>query len=75
MDEHCKVLREKFSAYIDGEACDEDCKAIAEHIETCECCKSCMESLKATRDMLEKMPWPQIPEHLKDRLKSCLKND
>jgi len=73
MDEHCKELMQKFSEYLDGEACDEECQEILKHIEECECCKHCMDTLKYTKDFLNHMPRTELPDDMKDRLKQCLK--
>lgn len=73
MKEHCKELAEKFSEYLDGEACDEDCRLILEHIKECDHCRQCMESLSVTREMLQKLGGQEMPDDLKDRLKACLK--
>ena len=73
MDQHCKDLMERFSEYLDGEMCDEECQDIIKHIEECGCCKHCMDTLKITKDMLNKMPKPDMPQDLKSKLKACLK--
>jgi len=73
MDEHCKELMEKLSGFLDGEVGGREVEEILEHLEECECCKHCYETLKATREMVRTMPAPEMPQDLKDRLKACLK--
>jgi anti-sigma factor RsiW len=73
MDEHCKELMEKLSSYLDGEAESREVEEILAHLEKCDCCRHCYETLKATRQMVQTMPAPEMPRDLKNRLKACLK--
>jgi anti-sigma factor RsiW len=73
MKNECAELEERLSAFLDGEAPEEDVAELLKHLEECHCCRSCLETLRATRALLRKMPHPEIPPEMKARLKACLK--
>ncbi len=73
MSDHCQELMERFSEYLDGEMCDEECQELLGHLEECACCKNCLETLRQTKNLLNKMPAEDMPADLKERLKNCLK--
>ena len=75
MSEHCRQLADKLSAYLDGELQEKDAKEVMKHLEECECCRHCVETLKLTRDTVRKMSKPEMPKDMKDRLKSCLRKN
>jgi len=73
MKEDCQQLIERVSAYLDGEVEGQDLAELLHHLEECRCCQHCLATLRATRELLRKMPAPQLPDDLKARLKACLK--
>jgi anti-sigma factor RsiW len=73
MSDHCQELADKLSGYIDGEIDGEELDTMIKHLEECQCCQKCLETLQATRNMISKMERPEIPPDMKERLKSCLK--
>jgi anti-sigma factor RsiW len=73
MKNECAELAERLSAFLDGEAPEADVAGLLQHLEKCHYCRSCLETLRATRALLQKMPSPEIPPEMKARLKACLK--
>jgi len=71
----CKEHFEKLSAYLDGELQDEDAAEIIKHLEECDCCKTCLETLQKSRELLTRMPAPEMPEDMKSRLKDCIRRE
>ncbi len=55
----CQKVRGKLSEYLDGRLPPEKRKAIESHIGECEACRHELESLKATVNLLRRMP--QVP--------------
>ncbi len=70
---HCRQLFDQMSAYLDGELDAGKAREIKKHLDECECCKSCLDSVRQVRDLLRTKPAAKIPSDLKNRLKDCLK--
>jgi len=75
MNKTCHELADQLSACLDGELEGECLEEILTHLEECDCCKQCADEIKATRDLIGKLPPPQMPEDMKQRLKACLKKE
>ncbi len=71
----CKEHFDKLSAYLDGELSGENVSELLRHLEECDCCRSCLETLKASRELLSRMPAPEMPEDMKSRLKECIRRE
>ncbi|MFP4641448.1 MAG: zf-HC2 domain-containing protein [Dehalococcoidia bacterium] len=59
----CERVRERFSAFLDGclDHVEED--AVRYHVGRCEQCRSELESIDATRELLQWMPSENVPRH------------
>lgn len=73
MEKECREITDRLSAYLDGEVEGQDLEELVRHLEECGCCRHCLAEIKAVRESLRKMPAPEIPRDLKDRLKACLR--
>ena len=70
----CIKLADKISAHLDGELSGKELADLLRHLEECGCCRNCLDTLRQTRNMLERLPAPEMPADLKARLKACLKD-
>jgi anti-sigma factor RsiW len=75
MKDECLRLAEKISALLDGDLGGPELAELLRHLDECGCCRHCLETLRQTRALLERLPAPEMPPELKARLKACLKND
>ncbi len=57
----CEKAREKFSLLLDGRLDHVEEDAVRYHIERCEQCRSELESMDATRELLQWMPSENVP--------------
>ncbi len=75
MDQECRDLTDRLSAYLDGELAGDDLAEIIRHLEECGCCRECLNEIRAVRDALRKIKTPEMPPGLTDRLKTCLQQN
>jgi anti-sigma factor RsiW len=68
----CKDHFDKISACLDGDLAECEMDEVLKHLQECPCCQECHDTIKAVKEMLGKMPQPEMPPDLKARLKSCL---
>lgn len=73
MNRDCAKLIELCFAYLDGELEDKKLEMVLRLLEERVCCRHCHETLRQTRELLSRMPSPELPAELKERLKGCLK--
>ncbi|MFP3975288.1 MAG: anti-sigma factor family protein [Dehalococcoidia bacterium] len=59
----CKRVRERFSSFLDGRLDHVEEDEVRYHIQRCEHCRSELESMEATRDLLQWMPSENVPRH------------
>jgi anti-sigma factor RsiW len=64
----CKDIREKLSAYMDGELDAALMKAVTDHVEACEACRDEVRRMEAAWDLLESVPVPEPSLGLKGRI-------
>ncbi|MEA3366900.1 MAG: zf-HC2 domain-containing protein, partial [Planctomycetota bacterium] len=62
----CKQVREHLSAYLDRELTAELATAVRHHLASCPECRAMLEELRATADLLGRLPAQQAPEGLAD---------
>ena len=73
MSEECRKYFDRISEYLDGELEDEICKEIDAHMEKCPECRRCIESLKKTVELCRETAKEEIPQDVRERLKSTLR--
>jgi len=62
----CKQVREHLSAYLDRELTAELATAVRHHLASCPECRAMLEELRATADLLGRLPAQQAPDGLAD---------
>ncbi|MFP4393297.1 MAG: anti-sigma factor family protein [Desulfohalobiaceae bacterium] len=73
MPDQCLKYAEHISQYLDGELDHGLSHKIQEHLQACENCRHCLQSLQLTIQLLQqKTPWEQVPEETRDRLRQRL---
>ena len=70
----CLKLADKISVHLDGELSGPELTDLLRHLEECQCCRHCLETIRQTRKLLECLPPPEIPTDLKAKLRACLKD-
>ncbi|MCX5676297.1 MAG: anti-sigma factor [Planctomycetota bacterium] len=60
----CDQVREHLSAYLDKELTAELSAAVRAHLDTCAACRTLADELRATADLLGRLPVRAAPEHL-----------
>ena len=73
-DENCLAIFEKLSEYVDHELDGITCEEIEQHLNDCQCCNACLETLKRTVALCREMKPDPVPESLSSRLKEMLRN-
>jgi anti-sigma factor RsiW len=69
----CPQMIEKCLDYLDGDLAGQDLDKVIALLESCDCCKRCLEELRLTQKLLQQMPQPELSNDVKNRLKACLK--
>ncbi|MFP4213343.1 MAG: anti-sigma factor family protein [Desulfohalobiaceae bacterium] len=73
MPEDCLKYAEYISQYLDGELDQGLSHNILEHLQACENCRHCLQSLQQTIQLLQqKTPREQVPEDIRSRLRQRL---
>jgi len=67
----CSEIQENLSAYLDGELDPAGAAELESHLEGCESCRSELESLRSTVELVRSVPRVQAPPVLKQRLASA----
>ncbi len=73
MDDRCKKIMECLSDYMDGEASEQLCKMVEQHLEECDECKCMVENIKITIEMLHSLPEEKVPEDVEKSVLNRLK--
>ena len=73
MKEDCKKNFERISEYLDGELGHDACQQIEEHLKSCPECRACVDALKKTVDLCKKSARENIPQDMRKRLRSKLR--
>jgi len=60
----CEETRENLSAYLDKELSAEAAAAVRVHVDQCAGCRELLDDLRATVDVLDRLPRCPAPEHL-----------
>ncbi len=66
--EHCKLILENLSDYLDGEASAALCAEIDKHLTGCDDCRVVVDTLRRTITLYRTLPQPGMPESLRERL-------
>lgn len=69
----CKAYFARLSEFIDQELGDEACEEIKHHIEHCDCCSACLDTLNKTIELCRNMKDKPVPSDLSQRLKNISK--
>lgn len=70
-DEHFEALKD----YLDGDAKEEICRAIEEHLHECPKCRVHVNTLKGTIELYKSLGGKKMPAGAKERLHKILKID
>jgi anti-sigma factor RsiW len=73
--ETCKAYFAQLSEFIDRELGDEACNEIRKHIEGCDCCAACLDTLKQTIELCHNMGEKPVPKDLSRKLKRLVYTD
>jgi len=73
-DENCLAIFEKLSEYIDQELDTMACAEIQQHLDDCQCCHVCLETLKRTVALCREVKPDPVPEALSSRLRELIRN-
>jgi hypothetical protein len=71
---HCLSMFEKLSEYIDNELDEMTCRDIERHVEDCVPCKICLETLKRTVKLCNKVDSTPVPESVSLKLKELIQS-
>ena len=69
----CKVVREMSSDYLDGDLQESLAARVAAHLDGCGPCRSFVNALRTTIELLRDMPKRQAPEGFSQRVLESLK--
>ena len=72
--EDCKKNFERISEYLDGELDPNACRQIEQHLRDCPTCRNCFEALKKTIVLCRKSAQEEVPEDIRKRLRSKLRD-
>jgi anti-sigma factor RsiW len=70
--ENCHHLLNDLSDFVDGEASDEICAKIKEHMAGCNKCRVVVDTLRKTMTFYRQLPNPEIPGTARERLYKVL---
>ncbi len=73
MHHDCMKHVEHISEFLDGELDEATCEEIREHLRDCPECRTCLESLKKTVDVMKRCPRESVPNDVRDRLRDVLR--
>jgi anti-sigma factor (TIGR02949 family) len=68
----CQLLLKDLSIYLDGEASDDVCAEIEQHLSECDNCRVVVDTLNQTLHLYHTLPQPDMPEELRARLYKSL---
>ncbi len=71
-DLDCGDVRAASSDFIDGDVSDRERARIAFHLERCGPCRSFINTLRATVNLLRSTPAPEPPKDFKQRIRDSL---
>lgn len=64
----CEKVRERLSAFLDGELKEDEYRRIASHLESCDSCSHDCEELRRLRELLSHLGTVQSPPYLWERV-------
>jgi len=71
-DPRCLALFEKLSPYIDDELERSACREIERHMDSCQACRNCLETLRRTTQICRQVVGQEVPEAFSRRLRRAL---
>ena len=69
---NCQHLLGQLSDYLDGEASAQVCHEIEQHLANCDDCRVVVDTLGKTIQLYEKLPQPELPNNIRQRLYKSL---
>jgi anti-sigma factor RsiW len=60
----CPLLRERLTLYAEEMLDDQDRRRVEEHLAQCQECRTTLDEIRATRELLRRMPAVELPEEL-----------
>jgi anti-sigma factor RsiW len=73
--EKCRQYLDSLSDYVDGELGEALCREIEAHMAECENCRVVVNTLAKTVMLYHRLPAPEMPHHVKERLYKVLNLD
>jgi predicted anti-sigma-YlaC factor YlaD len=73
--ERCQALQAQLPDYLDGEAKDAICRAVEEHLASCDDCRVVVDTLKKTITLYRNAPRADVPADAHERLVRVLHLD
>ena len=70
--ENCHHLLNDLSDFLDGEASDEICAKIIDHMAGCKKCRVVVDTLRKTMTFYRQLPDPEMPGAVRERLYKVL---
>ena len=71
----CNELVELLTEYLEGALPPAEVAAIEEHLRGCEACRTYLDQLRATVDVLGELPVQTLPDHAIDALLAAFRQD
>lgn len=72
LEHPCLALFERLSEYIDQELDTPTCNHIEAHLEACQPCRICLDTLKQTVNLCRHVARVQVPESVSLKLKAAI---
>ncbi len=72
--EKCKEFFVYLSEYVDSELDESLCIKIETHLKDCECCKTCLLTLRKTIELCRNYERYPVPAGLSEKLRNEIKN-
>lgn len=70
--EECRRYLESLSDYVDGSLSDDLCRELETHMVSCKNCRVVVNTLSKTVTLYHRLPSPDIPSDVKERLYKVL---
>lgn len=69
---NCQHLLGQLSDYLDGAASAQVCHEIEQHLANCDDCRVVVDTLGKTIELYKKLPQPELPDTIRQRLYKSL---
>ena len=71
----CSQIKNKLSAYLDGEIQDNERETVASHLKTCAVCQEELAALVKVKECLSVLPGMEVPLYFMTRLRQRIKDE